>query len=90
MCLAVPMRVTDLKQPDGNLTATPVAIVESGGIRNEARLDIVDRLPVVGDYVIVHAGFAIHTLDPEEAEANIALMNEMACLAGSDRRETGP
>ena len=32
----------------------------------------------VGDYVIVHAGFAIHTLDPAEAETNLKLLTEMA------------
>ena len=80
MCLAVPMQVVDIKKTKESLTTTPVAIVRSGGVVTETRLDIVDRMPSVGDYVIVHAGFAIHTLSSEEAETNIALMQEMANL----------
>ena len=48
------------------------------GLRKEVRLDVVDRWPEIGDYLIVHAGFAIHTLDPEEAEKNLKLLKEMA------------
>jgi len=52
--------------------------VDVGGIQKEVRLDIVDRRPAVGDYVIVHAGFAIHTLDRDEAEANLRLLIKTA------------
>jgi hydrogenase expression/formation protein HypC len=52
--------------------------VDEAGVRKEVRLDIVDRWPVVGDYLIVHAGFAIHTLDAAEAETNLKLLQEMA------------
>jgi len=44
----------------------------------ETRRDIIDRWPKVGDYLVIHAGFAIHTLDPGEAEINPKLMREMA------------
>ena len=77
MCLAVPVKVVDMKVGKDDL-APPVAMVESGGVRTEVRLDIVDRMPECGDYVIVHAGFAIHTLSPEEAEQNLSLMRQMA------------
>ena len=43
------------------------AVVDENGLQKEVRLDVVDRWPEVGDYIIVHAGFAIHTLDPAEA-----------------------
>ncbi len=39
---------------------------------------MVDRWPEVGEYVIIHAGFAIHTLEEEEAKANIELIRKMA------------
>jgi hydrogenase expression/formation protein HypC len=52
---------------------------------------VVDRWPEVGDYVIVHAGFAIHSLVEEEARKNIELIRELAShmpeellLAGDD------
>ncbi len=77
MCLAVPMQVREISDW--------AAVVELEGIQREVRLDIVDRRPVVGDYVIVHAGFAIHTLEPEEARINLRLMQEMA--DGLDRQD---
>jgi len=71
------MRVTEIKDDDDTSTAQ-VAVVDVGGIQKEVRLDIVDRRPAAGDYVIVHAGFAIHTLDTSEAEANLRLLIEAA------------
>ena len=52
--------------------------VDADGISREVRLDIVDHWPKVGDYVIIHAGFAIHSLVEEEALKNIALLRELA------------
>ena len=77
MCLAIPMRVTEIKDDD-DMSTPQVAVVDVGGIQKEVRLDIVDRRPAVGDYVIVHAGFAIHTLDKDEAEGNLRLLMETA------------
>jgi len=78
MCLAIPMRITEIHgDPDDFLTGQ-IARVDADGISKEVRLDIVDHWPNVGDYVIIHAGFAIHTLIEEEAEKNIALLQELA------------
>lgn len=77
MCLAVPMRVIEIKGQE--------ALVELEGIRRSARLDLVARRPVPGDYLIIHAGFAIHVLDQEQAEENLRLMHDMA--AGLDRTQ---
>jgi hydrogenase expression/formation protein HypC len=72
------MKVIEIQgDPDDFLTGQ-IAVVDVDGIRKETRLDIVDRWPDLGDYLIIHAGFAIHTLDPQEAETNIRLMREMA------------
>ena len=68
MCLAIPMKVVEI---DG-----PVAQVEEGGVRREARVDLIDGVKV-GDYVIVHAGVAIDRLDPEEARETLKLFEEM-------------
>jgi len=85
MCLAIPMRVTEVHGEQNDPLSFPRAIVEEEGLRKEVRLDIVDRWPRLGDYLIVHAGFAIHTLDPAEAETNLNLMREMAeHVAGND------
>lgn len=78
MCLAIPMRVNEIRGDQDDILSFPVAVVDENGLRKEVRLDVVDRWPEVGDYVIVHAGFAIHTLDPAEAETNLKLIKEMA------------
>jgi hydrogenase expression/formation protein HypC len=72
------MRVTQVKGDPDDFTTSQVATVDADGISKEIRLDIVDHWPEVGDYVIIHAGFAIHTLVEEEAKKNIALLKELA------------
>jgi len=67
MCVAIPSRIVEI---DG-MTAT----VEVGGSRIAARLDLVDGAEV-GDYVLVHAGFAITLLDAEDARETLSLMQE--------------
>lgn len=78
MCLAIPMQVVATKGTAGDLLDPHVALVNSNGIEKEIRLDLVNRVPKVGEYVIIHAGFAIHTLTEEEAETNLKLMQELA------------
>ena len=78
MCLAIPMRVTRVEGDPDDFTANQIATVDADGIGREVRLDIVDRWPEVGDYVIVHAGFAIHSLVEEEAKKNLELLRQMA------------
>ena len=65
MCLAVPMEVVAIN--DG------VADVEMGGVRRQVRIDICDEPPVVGDFVIVHAGYAQRRMDREEGIETIRL-----------------
>nr|WP_321467190.1 HypC/HybG/HupF family hydrogenase formation chaperone [uncultured Desulfobulbus sp.] len=78
MCLAIPMQVVELRGGSDELLDPQVALVESDGVRKEIRLEMADRVPEVGDYVIIHAGFAIRTLSEEEAEINLSLMRQMA------------
>lgn len=78
MCLAIPMQVVEIKGNPDDLFDPQVALVETDGIRKEIRLEMVDRMPDVGEYVIIHAGFAIRTLSIEEAEYNLDLMRQMA------------
>lgn len=78
MCLAIPMRVTEVQGNPDDFTTSQIALVDADGISREVRLDVVDHWPNVGDYVIVHAGFAIHSLIEEEALKNLALLRELA------------
>jgi hydrogenase expression/formation protein HypC len=54
-----------------------VAVVEVGGVRREVSVELVDDV-AAGDWVIIHAGFAIQKLDPEEAERTLTLFQEIA------------
>ncbi len=69
MCLAIPARVVQLLGDDRALT-------EVGGVRSEISLGLVDGVGV-GDYVIVHVGYAISRLDEEEAARTLALFAQM-------------
>ncbi|HEB69755.1 MAG TPA: HypC/HybG/HupF family hydrogenase formation chaperone [Desulfobulbus sp.] len=88
MCLAIPMRVKEIKNIFGELADPQVAVVDADGMEKEVRLDLADRIPEIGDYVIVHAGFAIHTLTEQEALINLQLMREMAAALPPDSEET--
>jgi len=69
MCLAVPVRVVALLDDQW-------VEIEVGGIHNRISIALIDDV-AVGDYVIVHAGFAITRLDVEEAEKTLALFDEI-------------
>jgi hydrogenase expression/formation protein HypC len=75
MCLAIPARIVALHGEN-------MATVEIGGIERDVSLALVDA--DVGDYVIVHVGIAISTLDEDEAVKTLALFAELdAAQSGS-------
>ena len=78
MCLAIPMRVVKIIEDSTGLWGSRSALVDADGISREVRLDLVDQPPAVGEYLIVHAGFAVNTLSEKEARKNLQLMREMA------------
>lgn len=73
MCLAVPMRILEMTDQ--------VAVCEIDGVRREASLMMLDDA-AVGDFVLIHAGFAIAKLDPGEAEATLQLFREVVDSTG--------
>jgi hydrogenase expression/formation protein HypC len=72
MCLAIPARVVDLPELD-------TALVDVGGVQKRISLALVDGI-LVGDYVIVHVGYALTRLDPIEAERTLATFAEAGLL----------
>ena len=72
MCLAIPARVVDLPEPD-------VALIDVGGVQKRISLALVDDVRP-GDYVIVHVGYALTRLDPDEAERTLATFAEAGLL----------
>ena len=75
MCLAVPGRVLRIEESGGNRTAR----VEFGGIVRQVHLDFVPEA-AVGDYVLVHVGFALSTVDAEEAARTLRVLEALGLL----------
>ncbi len=75
MCLAVPGRVVSLEERDD----TPMAEVDFGGVRKEVCLQYIPDVHV-GEYVVVHVGFAIQRLDEQSAMDTLANFEKMGIL----------
>ncbi|MCX7818310.1 MAG: HypC/HybG/HupF family hydrogenase formation chaperone [Kiritimatiellae bacterium] len=73
MCLGVPMQLTEIREPAR-------ALAESDGLRLEVDVSLIED-PRPGDYVIVHAGFAIERLNTAEAEARLSLLEAIGRAA---------
>lgn len=69
MCLAIPARVIDLLDDDQ-------ARIELGGVQKVISISLVENV-AVGDYLIVHVGYAIGKLDPNEAALTLSLFSAM-------------
>ncbi len=78
MCLAIPARVIRLKDDMGT--------VDMEGVQREVSMLLLQDAQI-GDYVIVHAGFAIHQVDPEEAKESLKILYELAAFAREDGKE---
>jgi len=76
VCLAVPAKIVSL-EPNG------LAEVEISGVRQKASVELVPEAEL-GSYVLIHAGFAISVLDPEEAAETLSLFREMAEAAEAE------
>lgn len=76
MCLALPARIVALGDDDA-------ATVDLGGVRKAVSVALTPGV-VVGDYVIVHVGHAIGTLDADEAERTLALFAQLAAAQAAD------
>lgn len=70
MCLAIPAEVTKLL-PD------EMAIVSIDGVSKEISVALIEDL-AVGDYVIIHVGYALTKIDPEEAQRTLELLRELS------------
>lgn len=73
MCLAIPAKIVELQEAG-------MARVQVGASQTflSASIMLLPEEPKIGDYVIVHAGFALHTLTEEEAMENLAALREVA------------
>lgn len=72
MCLAIPVKIEQLLADD-------LAVVDIGGVKKEISVALIDDLSV-GDFVIMHVGYALNKIDPEEAEKTLELFAELGVL----------
>jgi hydrogenase expression/formation protein HypC len=70
MCLAIPAEIIKIEDE--------MATIRVGEALRKASLMLLPEPPQLGDYVIVHAGFALHKLDPAEAQESLRLLRELA------------
>ncbi len=73
MCLAIPGRIVDIIDEENQL-----AKVEVGGVRRNVNIGMLDRETTkVGDYVLIHVGFAMSKIDEKEAEETLRVLQQM-------------
>jgi hydrogenase expression/formation protein HypC len=70
MCLAIPSEVVEIRDK--------IATIDVAGVRREVSLLLLPEEVSVGEFVLVHAGFAIHKIDKEAAEETLKLFEEIA------------
>lgn len=71
MCLAIPAKVMEISKEEGGRRAK----ADFGGVSREIDISLVDAK--IGDYVIVHAGFAIELIDEQEAKETLEMWAEL-------------
>lgn len=71
MCLAIPAEIVQIEDE--------MAVVRVGDTLRKASLMLLPEV-CLGDYVILHAGFALHRVDPEEARESLRLLRELAAM----------
>ncbi|MDY0040828.1 MAG: HypC/HybG/HupF family hydrogenase formation chaperone [Desulforhabdus sp.] len=81
MCLAIPAEIIKLEDE--------MATVRVGDALRKASLMLLPEQAQPGDYVIVHAGFALHKVDPHEAQESLRMLREMAALAEEEMDSPG-
>ena len=70
MCLAIPSEIVEIRDK--------IATIDVAGVRREVSLLLLPEEVSIGEFVLVHAGFAIHKIDKEAAEETLKLIEEIA------------
>lgn len=70
MCIAFPGKIIAIDENN-------FAVIDIGGTRREVSLDLIDADVTLGDYVIAHAGYALHKVDEDQARENLAFLQEL-------------
>ncbi|ADC68777.1 hydrogenase assembly chaperone hypC/hupF [Methanocaldococcus sp. FS406-22] len=73
MCLAIPCRVVEIIEEDGE----KYAIAEYKGVRQKAKLTLLDKEVKIGDYILIHTGYALEVLSEEDAKLSLEAWEEL-------------
>jgi hydrogenase expression/formation protein HypC len=82
MCLGVPGKIIEIYETNG----LSMGKIDFGGVTREACLAYVPEAQL-GDYTIIHVGFALHLISQEEAQETLELLKEIAKVGDSDEME---
>ncbi|MCQ6254376.1 HypC/HybG/HupF family hydrogenase formation chaperone [Methanocaldococcus sp.] len=73
MCLAIPCKVVEIIEEDGE----KYAIAEYKGVRQKAKLTLLDKEVKIGDYILIHTGYALEVLSEEDAKLSLEAWEEL-------------
>ena len=73
MCLAIPCKVVEIIEEDGE----KYAIAEYKGVRQKAKLTLLDKEVKIGDYILIHTGYALEVLSEEDAKLSLDAWEEL-------------
>ena len=79
MCLAVPGKIVEIYKANDLMMGK----IDFGGVEREACLAYVPEAQV-GDYTVIHVGFALHLISEEEAQETLTLLHQIAEMGGED------
>jgi hydrogenase expression/formation protein HypC len=71
MCLSIPSKITKIDKE------TNLAVVDTMGVFREVSLDLIDEDVKIGDYVLIHIGFAMNKIDEDSAEESLEIYREI-------------
>lgn len=71
MCLSIPSKITKIDEE------TNIATVDTMGVTRQASLDLIDQEVKIGDYVLIHIGFAMNKIDEEDALESLKVYGEI-------------
>ena len=72
MCLAIPVKIIEIKNKE-------MAVAALGGVKKDVSIQVLSDVKK-GDYVLLHAGFAIQKIDEKEAQETLQILREMASI----------
>ncbi len=82
MCLSIPSKITHIDEVNN------IATIDTMGVQRKASLDLIDQPVAIGDYVLIHIGFAMNKIDEEDALASLEIYKDIIeKMEEEDRRQ---